>query len=515
MSIRSRRLLSALVGVIAAIVTLGAAEVVSLFLGGIGSPLLSVGSLVIDLAPAGTKSIIVALFGTSDKEALAVILGVLVLVLAALAGLLQYRRPPFGVIVLGVVAAIAFVAVVTRADASMLSGAPVLVGAILGALMLRLLTIRLRAWAVPSRVAQLANGGVERRGFLRLVVVTGVVAVAAGIAARSVNAASQAARAVRAALTLPAPASEAVPVPAGAILDVEGISPYITSNQAFYRIDTALQVPSIDPNDWRLRITGLVENEVTIDYAELLALPLDERIITLACVSNTVGGDLIGNARWLGYPIRELLARAVPDATADMVLSRSIDGFTAGTPLSVLQDPSRDSLLAVGMNGEPLPLEHGFPVRMVVPGLFGYVSATKWVTELKVTRFADDEGYWTPRGWTALGPVKLASRIDTPHDRDTLDAGTVPIAGVAWCQHTGVSKVEVSIDDGAWREATLAEVATVDSWLQWSLPWEATPGDHDIRVRATDANGELQVEKVAPPAPDGSTGYHLVPVTVR
>src|SRR5690606_38451006 len=212
-------------------------------------------------------------------------------------------------------------------------------------------------------------------------------------------------------IALPAPAVAAEAVAAGAELVVAGLSPYITPNADFYRIDTALQVPSVDPDTWTLKITGMVENEVELDFADLLAKPLVEHMATLACVSNDVGGDLIGNALWLGYPVRDLLARARPQADADMVLSSSVDGWTAGTPLEILTDPERESLLAVGMNGEPLPEQHGFPARLVVPGLYGYVSATKWVTELKVTRFADDEGYWTPRGWSALGPVKLQSRI--------------------------------------------------------------------------------------------------------
>jgi DMSO/TMAO reductase YedYZ molybdopterin-dependent catalytic subunit len=270
----------------------------------------------------------------------------------------------------------------------------------------------------------------------------------------------------------------------------------------------------INPDTWSLRIYGMVEKEVTLTFAELTALPLEEHLTTLTCVSNEVGGDLIGNALWLGYPIRQLLARAKPLPGADMVLSRSEDDFTAGTPLEALTDPQRQALLAIGMNGEPLPIEHGFPVRMVVPGLYGYVSATKWVVEMKVTTFARDRGYWTPLGWSAKGPVKLASRIDTP-SKSTVDAGTIAVAGVAWCQHVGVGKVEVRVDDGSWTEAKLADTAGPDTWRQWMYPWPATTGEHHITVRATDAQGNLQVEGVAPPAPDGATGYHTIKVKVR
>jgi DMSO/TMAO reductase YedYZ molybdopterin-dependent catalytic subunit len=240
---------------------------------------------------------------------------------------------------------------------------------------------------------------------------------------------------------------------------------------------------------------------------------LVEHMTTLTCVSNEVGGDLIGNALWLGYPIRDLLARAKPTAGADMVLSTSKDGFTAGTPLAALTDRNRQALLAVGMNGEPLPLQHGFPVRMVVPGLYGYVSATKWVTQLKVTTFAADQGYWTPLGWSAKGPIKLASRIDVP--RGTVDPGQVMVAGVAWAQHTGIAKVEVRVDDGSWQPAELAEVTSTDTWRQWRYPWSATSGSHTLTVRATDQDGNLQVAAEAPPAPDGSTGYHQITAKVR
>ena len=250
-----------------------------------------------------------------------------------------------------------------------------------------------------------------------------------------------------------------------------------------------------------------------ITWDELLALPLEESVTTLTCVSNEVGGNLIGNAVWLGYPIRELLARAKPTAEADMVLSRSIDGFTASTPLEVLQD-DRNAILAVGMNGEPLPPEHGFPVRMVVPGLYGYVSATKWVVEIEVTRFDQAHAYWTDRGWSEKGPIKLESRIDVPDRGQGLKAGDTVIAGVAWQQHVGVEGVEVQIDEGEWRQAKLAGAISDDTWVQWSYPWTAEKGDHVIRCRATSKTGEVQTEDEAPPAPDGATGWHWRTVTV-
>jgi hypothetical protein len=256
----------------------------------------------------------------------------------------------------------------------------------------------------------------------------------------------------------------------------------------------------------------MVEREVVLTWDDLLASPLREADVTLACVSNTVGGDLIGNARWLGLPVREVLARAGVHADADMVLSTSIDGFTASTPLEALTD-ERDSLLAIGMNGDPLPVEHGFPVRLVVPGLYGYVSATKWVTELEVTRFDRATAYWTTRGWSERGPIKLQSRIDVP--RGSVDAGEVMIAGMAWQQHEGVDGVEVRIDGGEWRRATLATAISDDTWVQWHLAWKAESGSHDIECRAIGADGVTQTDAAAPPAPDGATGWHSVTVAVR
>ncbi|MCU1405136.1 MAG: oxidoreductase [Glaciihabitans sp.] len=514
-------LFAGLVGVVTALVTLAVAEVVSLFLGGIGNPILGVGSLFIDLVPAWLKSAVIAVFGTNDKIFLFFVLGVVVVALAVLVGQLQLRKPPYGVVVLGAVGLIAVIAVGTRSDASALAPAPTVVGVVVGILVLRALTTRLQAWRdaaapKPRSVAAASGKQIERRSFLTMLGVAGVASAVVGTGARMMSAATTAVQEIRGAIKLPAAASAGPVVETANTLDtISGISPFVTPNVDFYRIDTALQVPSIDSSTWSLKITGMVEEEIEISFDDLLALPLQEELITLTCVSQEVGGDLIGNALWLGYPLRELLARAKPTAGADMVLSTSQDGFTASTPLSVLQDTDRNAMLAVGMNGEPLPLEHGFPVRMVVPGLYGYVSATKWVVSLKVTTFADDEGYWTSRGWTAKGPIKLSSRIDTPRSGYSIDPGTVAIAGVAWAQHTGISAVDVSIDGGSWQPATLAEAVNVDTWLQWSYNWDATSGSHEVRVRSTDSNGLVQTSDELPPAPDGSTGLHTITVLVN
>jgi DMSO/TMAO reductase YedYZ molybdopterin-dependent catalytic subunit len=341
-------------------------------------------------------------------------------------------------------------------------------------------------------------------------------AAAAGILAAVVGvrgATSVTLSAIRRTLRLPTPAVAASAVPQGAELDIAGLADVVTPNESFYRIDTAIIVPEIDPTGWRLRVHGMVDEEFELTWDELLALPLEESFTTLTCVSNEVGGDLIGNAKWLGYPIRELLARAKPTADADMVLSRSIDGFTASTPIEALTD-ARNAVLAVGMNGEPLPYAHGFPVRMVVPGLYGYVSATKWVVDLEVTRFDRATAYWTTRGWSEHGPIKLESRIDVPRATGDVPAGDTVIAGVAWQQHVGVEKVEVQIDEGEWKPATLATAISDDTWVQWSLPWKAAKGDHVIRCRATSRTGELQTETEASTVPDGATGWHWRTVTV-
>jgi len=513
---------SAVVGLVAAAATLAAAEVVALLLAPASSPVLAVGSLVIDLTPPWLKDATIAVFGTDNKAFLLAMVILLVAILAIASGMLERRRPSAGAALLGVVGAVAVVAVVTRAEASPLWAVPTVVGTLVGVIALRRLSARLAAWLVarardearpaPASTAEPATA-LARRAFVGGLVGTAAGAAIAGIAARVANSATAAVTAVREALTLPAPATAVAPIPAGASLDVAGITPLVTPNRDFYRIDTALQVPRIDAGEWRLRVTGLVEEEIELDWDELSSLPLQETYVTLMCVSNEVGGDLTGNALWLGHPIREVLARARPLPEADMVLSVSQDGWTAGTPLEVLQD-DRDALLAIGMNGEPLPLEHGFPVRMVVPGLYGYVSATKWVVELRVTRFDREQGYWTPRGWSALGPVKTHSRIDVPRDRARVSAGTVPVAGIAWAQQTGIERVEVRVDGGEWSEARLAEAISVDTWRQWVWMWEATSGTHVIEARATDASGFTQRAQYVPVAPDGAEGYHAVTVQV-
>lgn len=356
-------------------------------------------------------------------------------------------------------------------------------------------------------------GGVDRRQVVRGLVGAGVLAGAAGVAGRVLGARAHSVSGERAAVELPVPQVAGPPIDPAADLRIPGITPYLTPNSDFYRIDTALVVPQVSTETWSLRIHGMVEREIRLTYADLAGRTPVERLVTLACVSNPVGGDLIGNARWLGYRLDELLAEARPHPDADMVLSRSVDGFTAGSPLAALTD-GRDALLAIGMNGEPLPARHGYPARLVVPGLYGYVSATKWVTELEITRFDRAQAYWTKRGWSALGPIKTGTRIDTPRVGARVSAGRITVAGVAWAQHRGITVVEVRIDDGPWQPARLAAEPSIDTWRQWVYDWDATPGPHTLRARATDGTGTTQTSDLRDVIPDGATGYPDISVRV-
>jgi DMSO/TMAO reductase YedYZ molybdopterin-dependent catalytic subunit len=512
---------AALAGVAAGALTVGVAELAAALavrfgVSGTPSPVVALGGAFIDRTPRWLKDLAVSTFGTHDKTALLVGIGLVVAAVAAASGIVASRRRPLGLLMVVGLVAVAALAVLSRPQASLASPVPTLLGGVCGLVVLSRLLERAAAWADhPAEAGAVAAGDpLARRAFLTALVGSGAVAVLAGAGSVVVARAARAVQAGRAALRLPAPVGAGPTAAELASVDVPGISPMLTPPRTFYRIDTALSVPQVSPGDWHLRVHGMVEHELDLSFDDLLALPMIERLTTLTCVSNDVGGDLVGNQVWLGHPLRELLARARPLAGADMVLSTSADGWTAGTPLEALTDPGRDALLAVGMGGEPLPVEHGFPVRMVVPGLYGYVSATKWVVDLEVTRFDQAQGYWTPRGWAERGPVKTQSRIDVPRAGRTVRAGPVTVAGVAWAQHRGIERVEVRVDDGAWREARLAAGGTIDTWRQWTLTWDAVAGDHTLQVRATDGSGAVQTGEQAPPAPDGATGWHTVQVTV-
>lgn len=505
---------AAVAGVVSAGVFLAVAEVAALVLARESSPILAIGSFVIDVVPQPLKEFAIAAFGEYDKPVLLGGLGLAVIIASALAGVLQLWRPPLGVAALAIAGALSVAAIVTRAGATPFAGVPPVLGAVAGSLVLVMSVTRLRRWAGRDPGAGDAGGSrLDRRAFLQVLTIAGASALLVGVGARMANVATTSIAAVRRALALPAPRTK-VAVPTGAELEVPGITPLYTPNEEFYRVDTALTVPSIDPAAWKLTVGGLVDRTVELTFDELLDMGLDEYSITLTCVSNEVGGDLVGTAKWLGVPVRDVLALAGPTGDADMVLSRSVDGFTASTPLDALTDPARDAILAVAMNGEPLPLEHGFPVRMVVPGLYGYVSATKWLTELRVTTFEADEAYWTPRGYSAQAPIKFSSRLDTPRTGQAVATGRVPLAGVAWAQTVGIDRVEVRIDDGEWQQATLSAPVNDDTWVQWLLEWDASPGTYNVTVRAVNRAGDVQVEERAPIAPDGSTGWQRTLVRV-
>jgi DMSO/TMAO reductase YedYZ molybdopterin-dependent catalytic subunit len=459
----------------------------------------AVGGVVIDAVPEPVKEFAVRVFYVNDKLALVVGIGVLLVALAAGAGVLARRRLAYGLAGVGLLGVVGAAAAVTRPGAHWWWVLPSLVGAAAGALAL----VRLIASAGTAEPG-------DRRSFLTLA--GGALGVAALVGTGAHWLANRrGVEEARREVALPTPSGSTASLPGEADLRVPELSPFVTSADDFYLIDTAIIAPQVDPGTWKLRIHGRVRRPMTLTFAQLLARPTVERYITLACVSNEVGGGLIGNARWLGVPIKDLLDEAEPLDGADQVVSRSVDGFTAGTPTAVLRD-GRDALLAIGMNGAPLPVKHGFPVRMVVPGLYGYVSATKWLAELELSSFDDFDAYWIKRGWAAQAPIKTASRIDTPQRQAR--TGRVAVAGVAWAQHRGISKVEVRVDDGPWRPATLAAVPSVDTWRQWRWDWDAPKGRHRLQVRATDNGGQTQTEEAQPSFPDGATGYHTVEVTV-
>ncbi|MFF4894842.1 sulfite oxidase [Streptomyces sp. NPDC001068] len=519
-----RLALGALSGALAGFAALSVAELVAAAVRPQSSPVIAVGGASIDATPAPVKDWAIRHFGTNDKLVLQLgilaVLAVLALVLGALA--VRFRRVgAAGVLLFGVVGAAAAVA---RPDSTSLTDAlPSVAGAVAGALLLYFLVGRLTAPRLVTEEAgagQPASEGWDRRGFVLAAASAAAASAAAGAVGRSLNA-SQGKNAIasRDNVVLPTPGSPARPVPKRAGLRIDGISPFVTPNKDFYRVDTALVVPKVDATTWRLRIHGKgVPRPASYSYDDLLHRELIERDITLTCVSNEVGGPYAGNARWTGVRLADLLDECgvkppSRGGRSDQLVSRSVDGMTIGSPVEDVMD-GRDAMLALGMNGEPLPFEHGFPVRMVVPGLYGFVSACKWIQDIELTTFDSYDPYWVKRGWARRAPIKTESRIDTPKPFARPTAGTVMVAGVAWAQHRGIDKVEVRIDDGPWQEAHLAGEDTRDTWRQWSLPWRATKGGHTLTVRATDRTGTVQTDRRTRTIPDGAAGWHSVVVTV-
>ncbi|USQ85257.1 sulfite oxidase [Streptomyces phaeoluteigriseus] len=522
-----RTALGALSGALAGCTALAVAELVSAWVRPQAGPVVAVGSAAIDRTPAAVKDWAIRNFGADDKLVLQLgILAVLALCAMALGVVaLRYRRcGAGGVLLFGVVGA---VAAVGRPDSEGLTDAlPSVAGAVVGAALLHLLAGRLASGG-PTPDGTAAGDGVspgpywDRRGFVIAASAAAVASAGAGALGRALNGSSgRDALASRKDIVLPSPASPASPRPRGTQLRIPGVSPFITPNKDFYRVDTALVVPKVDATTWRLRLHGEgVARPVTLTFDDLLRRELIERDITLTCVSNEVGGPYAGNARWIGVRLADLLAECgvLPPSKggpADQLVARSVDGMTLGTPVEDVMD-GRDALLAVGMNGEPLPFTHGFPVRMVVPGLYGYVSACKWIEDIELTTFDAYDTYWVKRKWAREAPVKTQSRIDTPKPFARPEAGTVMVAGVAWAQHRGIDKVEIRVDDGPWQEARLAAEDSRDTWRQWSFPWQATKGGHTLTVRATDRTGAVQTDRRTRTIPDGASGRHSVVVTVE
>ena len=439
--------------------------------------------------------------------------------MAVVLGILSIRRPRVGIIGLAVFGAIGIVAALTRPTSRPVDAIPSIVGTAVGIWAFRWLR---RATGLPDpeaappkgakRTAAEEPASLDRRRFLVSGMYAAILAGVTGVAGQYFVRRS-AASASRSAVRIPTPSSTAAPLPAGADVGVPGASSFFTPNGSFYKVDTALLTPAVSTDGWQLRIHGMVDKEVTLNYAQLVARPLIERDITLTCVSNEIGGSLVGNARWIGAPLKAILEEAGIDPAADQIVSRSVDGFTAGSPTATVMD-GRDSMLAIAMNGEPLPLAHGFPVRMIVPGLYGYVSATKWLVDLELTTFDAYDAYWIQRGWSQQAPIKTESRIDTPRSGGSVAAGQVAVAGVAWAQHRGISAVEVRVDQQPWQPAELGTQDTVDTWRLWVYRWNATSGRHTLQVRATDGTGQTQTADLAPPPPNGATGYHTIDVNV-
>lgn len=518
-------------GLVVAAVALAVAEALTVFARSWRSPILDVGDRMVDTMAKypSVKQRAVDLLGTADKPALLAGIGVFLAIYSLVLGWVARRRSLLaGEIMVGLFAVIGVWAALGRAnDGSLFSALPTVIGAGVGVVALRFIAHHFSVAGAVSDEAQWQDGAATdaandgRSNRRRFLTSTGALlgTMAAGAALIGVGGRKLANRRFSAAgsrknVEIPTAEEPLAAVPEAAQAPVDGVTPFITPNDRFYRVDTALSVPQLSTDGYSLKVKGMVDNEIELSWQDLINRPMIERDITLTCVSNTVGGTYVGNARWTGARLDDLLKEAGVKPDSDMVVGRSSDGYECGFPVANAID-GRDAMIAVAMNGEPLPLEHGFPARLVVPGLYGYVSATKWLTEIELTRFDEFEHYWQKRGWAQKAPIKLMSRIDVPKGLASVPAGTVGVGGVAWAQTIGIAKVEVQVDDGDWAEATLADQDTVDTWRQWSYKWEAESGRHTIRVRATDADGQVQTEERADPIPDGASGYHQIVVIAQ
>ena len=495
-----------LLGLLATGAGLAVAELMVGLFDGTSSPVVPVGQVFIDWVPPSLKEWAIEAFGTNDKVVLVVGALVVLLGIGIGVGVLAMRGARSAAVALTcVTGVIGAWAVLTRPEPTLVKLLPTLVGTGVSIGVLLYLAPRPAVAATtadPQRpVAQ--PMGVDRRRFVGGAIGIGSVAVFAGGIGRLLQQRFEV-DSERSSLSLPSVDTPVTALPADAQLPLDGLNPFVTPSADFYRIDTALVVPQLSKDSWRLKIGGMVDNPMELTFDDLLARPQVERYITLSCVSNPIGGDLVGNALWQGVLLRDILEEAGVQPEATQIVSRSIDDWTAGTPTEIVMD-GRDAMLAIAMNGEPLPARHGYPVRMVVPGLYGYVSATKWVTQIELTRWEDYDAYWIPRGWSKEGPIKTMSRVDT--DRRGATPNDVIVGGVAWAVHRGISRVEVRSDGGEWFEADLGGVPSDDTWKQWMVTLELEPGRHMVESRAYDGDGVPQTEETAPVAPNGAQGY--------
>src|SRR6476620_4478819 len=506
----------AAIGILSGAIAIGIATLAAGVIGTGTAPVLAVGAAAVDASPEWLKRFAIDTFGTDDKTALLLGIGIVLTIAAVVLGVVSLRRPRAGLIGLIALGTIGAIAAVTRPTNGLLAAVPSVAGAAAG--LWAYVWLRGRAGLPtiverPDGAAEPAMpAGLDRRRFLFGGAVVAGLALAPGFVGEYLVRRSEAS-ASRSAVRLPSIADTGKPTPAGADLHVPGEIPFITPNDAFYRVDTALFVPAVQTDGWTLTVHGMVDTPLTLDFDQLTSRPLIERNVTLCCVSNEVGGRYIGNARWTGTLLAPLLHEAGIQPGVTQLVSRSTDGFTTGTPASVALD-GRDAMLVVAMNGEALPLQHGFPVRMVIPGLYGYESACKWIAQIEATTYESYSAYWVQRGWAEQVLIKTESRIDVPKRGAAVPAGAVVVAGVAWAQHRGISKVQIQIDEGPWAPATLGAQDTVDTWRQWRYEWPAVAGAHTITVRATDGDGSVQTEVQAQPFPSGATGLHQIPVTV-
>ncbi|HZZ47062.1 MAG TPA: molybdopterin-dependent oxidoreductase [Pseudonocardia sp.] len=505
-------------GVLAVAAAVGAGQLAAAVVSPVSSPVLAVGNAVISYSPEPLTEFAKVHFGTYDKPILLCGIGVVIALVAALAGVAARRDPRLGVVVLLVLGVLGLLAVVSAPVFSLLDVVAPTVSLAVGVGVLRWLRrLACRAYRPSAGVATSSAGsgghtGVSRRtALIGSSAAVGVAAVGSGVGGLLLSGGDdRSRRAVNAAIARAKLVERAPVPPADAAFPRWGTPSFITANSDFYRIDVALRVPSQPASTWRMKIHGLVDREIDLSFTDLMSRPLVERTITLTCVSNPVNGNLISTANFIGAELRPLLLESGVRPGAEQLFTTSIDGWTASTPIEVVMEPDRGALLVVGMNGEALPVEHGFPVRMVVPGLYGYVSGTKWLSDMELTTFGARRGYWQQRGWAERAPIKTESRIDRPKAGASVSTGVLTCAGAAWSQPAGIASVEVRMDEGPWRPALLSSEVDGRTWRMWRADFAVAAGPHQVRCRATSADGVTQTEVVADPVPDGASGWPSV-----